>query len=149
MKLNYPAIVVAAVVHWLFAAVWFTAFKAPYLAGLRMTPQEIEYAQTHMTPWPYVIAFICALVLAYGLACIVTRTGDPREHTVGRGLRYGFGFGLAIAAAIVAGLVFEQRPTSFIAVAAGYPFVGMIIMGAILGAWRRKQAVEMPRAARA
>ena len=86
MKLNYPAIVVAALVHYFLGAGWFTALAKPWIADLRLSAEEIAYYQTHMTPWPYVIAFICNLILAYGLACVVTRTGDPREHTVGRGL---------------------------------------------------------------
>ncbi len=147
MKLNYPAVLVAAIVHFALGAGWFTTFAKPWIADLRMTAEEIAYYQAHMTPWPYLIAFICNLILAYGLACVITRTGDPREHTLGRGLRYGFALGIMLAAALVTEQMFERHTVSFVAISAGYPLVGMIIMGAILGAWKGKRGADSVKAA--
>ncbi len=149
MKLNYPAVIVAAIVDFALGAGWFTFFAKPWIADLRLSTEEIAYYQSHMTPQPYLIAFVCSLVMAYGLACVVTRTGDPREHTVGRGVRYGLGFGAVIAAAILTELMFEKHGARFIAIAAGYPFLGMIIMGTIIGAWRGKRSVQQAKATRA
>ncbi len=143
MKLHYPAIVVAAVVDWLLGAVWFTAFAKPWIADLRMTVEEIVYYRSHMTPWPYVIAFACSLVLAYGIACVVARSGSSEGPTAACGLRLGFAVGVVIFAAMLTELVFEHHTAAFIAIAAGYPLLGMTIMGAIVGAWKRKQTVEV------
>ena len=51
--------------------------------------------------------------------------------------------GIATAVAMVTELVFELRPRSFIVIAAGYPLVGCILMGIILGAWRPKAKAEL------
>jgi len=37
---------------------------------------------------------------------------------------------------------FEMRPSSFKLISAGYPFVGSILMGAIVGAWKKKAQPE-------
>ncbi len=147
MKLNYPAIVLAAVVDWVLGAVWFTAFAKPWIADLRLSAEEIAFYRSHMTPWPYVIAFGCSLVLAYGIACAVTRSGSPEGQTALRGLRLGLAVGAVIFAAMLTELVFERHTAVFIAIAAGYPLIGMTIMGTIVGAWRGRQKLEAGRSA--
>jgi hypothetical protein len=47
------------------------------------------------------------------------------------------GFGLAFTA-MVTELVFEARSGQFLLIAGGYPVVGCVVMGAILGAWKPK-----------
>ena len=42
MRLNWAAVLVAAIVHWLLGAVWFTLFANRWMAGLRMAPEELE-----------------------------------------------------------------------------------------------------------
>jgi hypothetical protein len=55
------------------------------------------------------------------------------------GVRVGIVLGLGIAfTAMATAYVFEARPLSFILVSAGYPVVGCMIMGAIVGAWKPK-----------
>lgn len=135
MRVNHAAVVLAAVVDFVFAAGWFTLFSKPYLADLRMTQEEIAYHRTHMSPWPYVISFLCFLLTAYILGWLIARMG---EHTAARGICLGSAIGLVMAAAIVTEQLFERHALSFIAVAAGFPLLGTTIMGAIIGAWKRK-----------
>ena len=145
MRVSYPAILVAAIADFLLAAGWFSLLAKPWVADLRMSTEEIAYYKAHMTPWPYVIAFLGNLILAYGLACVITPTGEARAHTTARGLRYGFGFGVMLATALVTELIFERHTATFMAIAAGYPFLGMIVMGAILGAWKGKQSAILAK----
>jgi len=138
-KVNPGAVIVAAVVDWFLQAGWFTAFSKIYVAGLGLTPQQVEEGKAHMTAWPYVIALVANLVMALVIAKVIAWVG---QWSAGGGARVGFILGLGIAfTAMATGYVFEQRPLSFILVSAGYPVVGCLIMGMILGAWKPKGAV--------
>lgn len=145
-RMNHLAVVVAAIVHFALGAVWFTALAKPWIAGLRMTPEEIAYAQTHMSPVPYAVAFACNLLMAYALAWVIGRAAAKPSLLRGCAAGVVLGAGVA-AAAIVTELAFERRAPSFIAISAGYPVVGMAIMGAIIGAWRKSAVQPMASAA--
>jgi hypothetical protein len=136
MRLNWAAVLVAASVHFLLGAVWFTVFSNPWTAGLRMPQEELAAYKAHPNFWPYVIAFLCNLVLAIG-----------ESHTPLRGIRIGILVGLATAVAMVTEMVFEMMGPTFMAISAGYPLAGCIIMGIIIGAWKPKGLIAADGAA--
>ncbi len=133
-KINLIAVFVAAVVHFGLGAAWFTVFAKPWIAGLRMTPDEVRQASETMSPMPYFIAFLCNLVIAYAIAWVLAQLS---EQNLLRGIAVGAVIGFGIAASMISALGFEMRPSSFKLIAAGYPFVGSILMGAIVGAWKK------------
>ncbi|HME33059.1 MAG TPA: DUF1761 domain-containing protein [Terriglobales bacterium] len=146
MRINWGAVLVAAIVHWLLGAVWFTTFAGIWTAGLRMAPEELQAAKAHPNFWPYLIALLCNLLLAYAIARLLSRF---ETHTLFGGIHVGLLVGMAVAVAMATELVFELRPRSFIVIAAGYPLVGCIVMGIIIGAWKPKAKVELGREASA
>ena len=135
-KVNPLAVIVAAIVDWFVQAGWFTAFKPTYTAGLGLTPQQVAESDAHPDPWMFVTAFVANLVMALVIAKVISWVG---QWSATRGARIGLvlGFGIAFCAMATAN-VFEQRPLSFILISAGYPVLGCVIMGAILGAWKPK-----------
>jgi hypothetical protein len=137
-KVNPWAVIVAAVVHWILAAGWFTVFGPTWLAGSGFTPERVKEIQAHPDPWPYVIAFVSNLVMALVLAKVIAWVG---QWSAAGGIRVGavLGFGIAFCAMTTA-YVFEYKPLSFILISAGYPVVGMMIMGLIIGVWKPKGA---------
>jgi hypothetical protein len=135
-KVNLTAVFVAAIVHFGLGAAWFTVFAKQWTAGLRMPPAELQAAQQSPSPIPYFIAFLCNLVIAYALAWILAQM---TTQNLLRGFAVGSVVGFAMAAAMITELAFEMRPSLFKLVSAGYPFVGAIIMGAIVGAWPKKE----------
>ena len=137
MGLNWPAIVVAGITDWILGAVWFTVFANQWHAGLRITPAELQTYMAHPDFWPYIIAFVCSVVLAYVIARLV---GSATTHGLFRGITVGLLVGLATAAAMVTEMIFEYRARPFILLAAAYPFLGCILMGIIVGAWKPKVA---------
>jgi len=146
MRINWGAVLVAAIVHRLLGAVWFTTFAGIWTAGLRMAPDELQAIKAHPNFWPYLIALLCNFLLAYAIARLLS---GSETHTLFRGIRVGLLVGMATAVAMVTELVFELRPRSFIVIAAGYPLVGCILMGIILGAWKPKAEVELGQEASA
>ena len=73
--------------------------------------------------------------MAYVIARLVAGSAT---HSLFRGIIVGILIGLAAALAMVTEMVFEIRPGSFILISAGYPLVGCILMGIIIGAWKPK-----------
>src|SRR5215469_15268803 len=75
MKINWGAIVVAALVHFGFGAFWFTAFGNAWKAGTRIPAEEMQAYMSHPNFWPYLISFLCSLGMALviswvmGMAC--------------------------------------------------------------------------------
>ncbi|MFZ0795729.1 MAG: DUF1761 domain-containing protein [Candidatus Korobacteraceae bacterium] len=135
MRLNWLAILLAGVADWLLGAVWFTAFANQWKMGLRMPAEEMQAYMSHPNFWPYLIALLCSFLMAYVIARLVAGSAT---HTLFRGIIVGILIGLAAALAMVTEMVFEIRPGSFILISAGYPLVGCILMGIIIGAWKPK-----------
>lgn len=126
----FGAIVLAAVAHFLLGALWFTALSDTWLHAIGKTREEL--LRTGSAGLAYSVAFICNLLIAYGIYR-VNVWGDQR--TAASGALTGLLLGAClVAAAIVTEFVFEARSLQAMAVIAGYPVVGMTMMGAIVGA---------------
>lgn len=140
MRVKWAAILVAAVADWLLGAVWFTAFASQWRAGTRMPADQMQANEAHPNFWPFLVALVSSIVMAYVIARIVA---GLESHTLFRGIVVGSLVGLAAAAAMVTEMVFEIRPGSFVMIAAGYPLAGSILMGIVIGAWRHKPAADI------
>lgn len=135
MRLNWGAILLAAAVHWVFGAAWFTLFSKQWQAGLRMAPEELQAYTSHPNYWPYIISFLCNLVIAIVIARLLSSYDNPGLF---RGLGVGLLIGLVAAFAMVTELAFEMRSPAFMFISAAYPLIGCMLMGIILGAWKPK-----------
>jgi Protein of unknown function (DUF1761) len=131
--MNPVAIVVAGVVYWLLQAGWYTVFQQQWIVG---TGRSV--ADLHQGPmWvPLVISFIADQAVACGVAWAVSLTG---EHTVARGVQTGiYLWVFFVATQLATNYTFENRSMTFFLINAGSALVGMIVIGAIVGAWRVK-----------
>jgi hypothetical protein len=136
--INYPAVVVAAVVHFILGAVWFWALMDPWLAGIGKTSTDMTREGSPVLA--YVIAFGSNLVLAWVLSWAMLVSG---YQSVGGGMMMGALLWLGFVATTTATeYVFEARSFETFTINAGYPLVGMLIMGALLGAWKQGHPVS-------
>jgi hypothetical protein len=127
--LNWVAIIVAMVVNMVLGALWFSPmmFQKRWMAlrvGAGMSGQA--------SPMLYVITAVGALVSAITLDWIIGLAGA--NTLVGGaiiGLYAGLGF---VAPAILSDHLFNERPSTLYLIVAGFPIVGLLIMGAIIGA---------------
>jgi uncharacterized protein DUF1761 len=140
MRVNWLAILIAGIADWLLGAVWFTAFSKQWQAGLRMSPEELQMYMSHPNFWPYLISLLCSCLMAYAIARLI---GVAPTHGIFRGIHAGILVGLAAAVAMMTEMVFEYRAWPFILISAAYPLLGCILMGAIVGVWRKKALVEV------
>lgn len=131
--INIWAVLVAAVVYWLLGAVWFTIFSNAWLASIGKTMEQLQGAVN--AGIAYSIALVCNLIIAYVLGWVVIRTG---EQTAVRGITIGalLWVGL-VGTTIGTAFIFEGRSLEGFVLTAGYPLVGMLVMGAIVGGWKK------------
>lgn len=136
MRTNYPAVVVAAIAYWLLGAVWYgVLFSKPWMALEHIT---VEQAQSASPVLPYIVSFVLELLIAYSMAqlCIWRHA-----NTAGRGASVGvliwIGF---IGPTTFMTYMFEMRPRTLFAINEFYPLAGLVLMGAIIGAWTKKVA---------
>jgi hypothetical protein len=128
------AVIVAAILHWLFGAAWFTMLKQQWLAGLGTTSEKLM--AIGQPAWlPHVVTLIANFAMAYVIGWVILATGP---QTLARGLQIAGMLWIGITASVFATeLVFEARSLSFFLIVAGYPLIGMLIMGTVLGAWKK------------
>lgn len=135
MKTSYLAIVVAAVAYWILGGIWFAAlFSKPWSALEHITDEQAKAAGF----LPYVITMILNLLIAYVLAQII----DWRNaYTAGRGAAVGVILWVGFVGPITyTTYMYEMRTKTLFAINEFYSLAGLVLMGAILGAWKKKTA---------
>jgi hypothetical protein len=135
MRTNYPAVIVCAVAYWLLGAVWYAVlFSKPWMALEGMTSAQAARSSPVL---PYIITFVLNLLIAFVLAQIcIWRNANTAAHGVAIGLVLWFGI---IGPVTVTTYMYELRPIELFAINEFYPLVGLCLMGAILGAWKKNQ----------
>lgn len=130
VRINYLAVLVAAIVYFALGAAWYAVFAQPWLALTGIGDAHIKANSSLVL---YAVAFIAGLAVCYALAHVVARFGSDSP---GSGAMTGFFLGVAfVLTTTLANYEFEFRPTALALIDAGYPIVGMIAAGAILAAW--------------
>jgi hypothetical protein len=105
------------------------------MAGIGKTEAQLMAEHGH-SPMPYIIALATALVVAYAIAWLLPKLGAP---SVGSGARTGATLALAlIGATLATNYGFEARSLSLWLINTGYMVIGMSVMGAIVGGWKKK-----------
>ena len=136
MKTNYAAVFVAAIAYWLLGALWFgVLFGKPWMALENIT---VEQAKSMNPVLPYIVSFILNLLIAYALAQICIWRN---ANTVGRGASVGVLLWIGFIGPITyTTYMYEMRPKELFAINQFYPLAGLVLMGAIIGAWTKKSA---------
>jgi hypothetical protein len=136
MKTNYAAVFIAAIAYWLLGAVWYAAlFSKPWMA---LENISIEQAKSMNPVLPYVITFVLNLLIAYALAqvCIWRNA-----NTAGRGASVGVLLWIGFIGPITyTTYMYEMRPKELFAINEFFSLAGLVLMGAIIGAWTKKSA---------
>jgi hypothetical protein len=136
MRTNYPAVVVAAIAYFFLGYIWYgLLFSEPWMALEQMTPEKMQGASPVV---PFIVSFLLELLIAYSLAqlCIWRNA-----NTIGRGASVGVLVWIGFVGPItLMTYMFEMRPKALFAINEFYPLAGLVVMGAILGAWKKKAA---------
>ncbi|HUY11273.1 MAG TPA: DUF1761 domain-containing protein [Candidatus Dormibacteraeota bacterium] len=131
MRVNWPAILVATVVFFLFGGLWYNVLGPAWRDALGASAPP-----TSTSAYAYIVAVIMSFFLSYGLARVLSWRGD---YSVYRGARIGISLALLIFGTMTwMTYAFELRGATLGWINVGYVAIGMGIQGAILGAWKPK-----------
>ncbi|HEV2706579.1 MAG TPA: DUF1761 domain-containing protein [Pyrinomonadaceae bacterium] len=140
LRINYTAVLVSAILYWMLGALWYSPllFAGKFIELTGWTPQQLEAIQAAGTGKLVAGAFISSLVLAYVLAHFVRFT---RSETALDGARTGFWLCLGfVLTSNLETVLFENRPLGLYLINNGYHLAGFLMMGALLGAWKRRES---------
>jgi len=134
LRHNYPAIAVAAIVCFLFEMGWYSLFLDVWLKGIGHDRTWLE--QTGVNPaLQFGAALLAEALIAVSISFVTQVTGP---QTALRGVRIGAALWLGLVMPTIAlGDVFAVRNYASFAVDAGFWLIGMMLMGAIVGAWKK------------
>jgi len=135
VRQNYWAILVAAVACFLFEAAWYSVFLNAWLEGIGRTREWLM--SMGINPMgQYATALVSAAVIAMAISCVTQLTG---AQTAVRGVRVAavlwFGFVLTTWGTEY---IFEVRTLALLGINCGFWLLGMVLMGAIVGGWKKK-----------
>jgi hypothetical protein len=142
MKIKYPAVLVATLVHFFLGGLWYSPilFANKFLQYINWSPEKVAEVQNQSHTRELVIAFLTSLVLVYILAHFVQYT---KATTVMGGIQTAFWLWLGfIVTTQAATVIFEQRPLGLYLLNVSYQLVGCALAGAILAIWRPRETVE-------
>lgn len=135
IRLNWVAILVAAIASFLFEALWYSIFLNQWIAGIGRTMQWLM--STGLNPAiQYGTAIICSIIVAAVLSICIQASG---EQTLRRGILCGALIWLGFVATTWATeYIFEVRSIQIYLINTGFWLVDLMLIGAIVGAWKKK-----------
>ncbi|PRY20745.1 uncharacterized protein DUF1761 [Aliiruegeria haliotis] len=120
------SVLVAGAAAWVFGALWYSVLSQRWLEAAELGEGDIDPAN----PIPYIISFLCAVLVAGMTRHILVGSG---VETLGGGFVSGLGLGLFIATPwIVTNYLYSQRKPALIVIDGGYATLGCAIIGAVL-----------------
>ena len=134
MKINYPAVLVAAILHWILGAVWYGVFSSKFIELMAWTPAQIAAIESQSHTKDYILAFLSSLVLTYILAHFVQYT---KAVNISGGLQTAFWLWLGfVVTTQLPTVLFEGRKPGLYLLNIGYQFVACLAAGALLALWK-------------
>jgi hypothetical protein len=135
VRQNYLAITLAAVACFLFEAAWYSYFLQTWLDGIGRTQQWLDHTGVNLA-LQFGTALLSEAVIAGAISCVTQLTGP---QTALRGMRVAALLWLGcVLTTWATEYVFEVRTYKLFAINTGFWLIGMVLMGAIVGAWKKK-----------
>ena len=134
MKINYPAVIVAAILHWILGAVWYGVFSSKFIELMAWTPAQLAAIESQSHTKDYILAFLSSLVLTYILAHFLQYT---KAVNISGGLQTAFWLWLGfVVTTQLPTVLFEGRKPGLYLLNIGYQFVACLAAGALLALWK-------------
>ena len=141
MRINYPAVLVAALAHFIIGGIWYgLIFGNKFLEFIAWSPEKIRQMEAQNPAKQYLVAFASGLILCYILAHFVQYT---KARTAVDGIQTAFWLWLGfIVTTQLATVVFEERSLGLYLLNIGYQFVGCAVAGVILTVWKPREVKD-------
>ncbi len=133
--LNWPAVVVGAVIYFALGAVWFTPmlFGRPWQRSIGWDASR----EQQMSPVMYAVPALFYLVAAVATGMLAAATGsDDIGAGVTLGLVIAIGYALTVTATDAVFDPHKPQPWVWFAITGGYHLVGLVIVAVLVSVWR-------------
>ena len=130
---NWIAVLAAAASAFVLGGLWYSPvmFGRAWMAANNFSDQDLRKGGMGKI---FAIAFVLSLVMSANLAMFLAQPNTTAAWGATAGFLAGFGW-VALGIAVIA--LFERRSWKYVVINAGYMTVAFVLMGLILGAWRR------------
>jgi len=141
MRINYLAVLVAAIAHFLVGGLWYgLLFGNKFVELIGWSPEKLQQMESHNPTKEMVLAFLLAVILVFVMAHFIQYT---RARTVFEGIQTAFLLWLGfVATTQFATVMFEERNLGLYLLNVGYQLVACLIAGVILVLWKPRGAKE-------
>jgi hypothetical protein len=133
--IHWHSVIVSAIAVFAIGALWYSPvlFGKAWVKAHGYTPEKIAAMRAEMGR-AYGVSFLCYVVMAAAMAMLI---GRMDVIYVRGGVKLGalIGVGFAATIGLTANMYSEKRLSVFL-IDAGYQIVYLMVMGAILVAWR-------------
>jgi hypothetical protein len=133
--IHWLPVIGAAVAVFAIGALWYSPvlFGKAWVKAHGHTPEKIEAMRATMGR-AYGVSFVCYVVMAVAMAILIQRMD---VIYVRGGVKLGALIGVGFAATVgLTANMFSEKPLATWLIDAGYQIVYLMVMGAILVAWR-------------
>jgi hypothetical protein len=139
VKINYLAVIVAAIIHFMIGGLWYgLIFGNKFIELIGWSPEKLQQVGNQNHTKEYVFAFLSSLVLVYILCHFIQYTN---ARTAFAGIQTAFWLWLGfVATTQLATVVFEERNVGLYLLNISYQLVACMITGALLAVWRPQGA---------
>jgi len=139
ITVNWLSIVIAAVAAWIFAAIYYTALSAPWLAAMGKTLEQCKAEQAAKTGFakylPFALAFVGNIIMGWALYGILIHLGafTLRGGLISAALIW-FGF---VLTTMTVNNAFSGRKAMLTVIDSGGWLGALLIIGAVVGGMGR------------
>lgn len=131
--INYMAVVAAGIAGYIFGAIYYGLLGKAWLAALGKTEDDIKGPDGKISPLPFIISGIAALVMAFVLAGTIGHLGQG-QVTLRNGMISGaFVWAGFILTTILVNHAYQGQKLSLTAIDSGHWLGVLLIQGAVIG----------------
>lgn len=137
--LNWWAILVAGISAFVLGGVWYSPalFGKAWMKENKMTIDDVQKDnKSKIFGWAFVLTLIMAANLGMFLADPATPCPGAPKAAISWGAIAGFLAGIWVFCGIAIVALFEHKTARYIFINGGYCVLALVLMGAIIGAWR-------------
>lgn len=138
-SINWLAVLVAGISAFVLGGVWYSPalFGKAWMKENKITMEEVQRGnKAKIFGW----AFILSLIMAANLAMFLAEPKEPCPGApvvnISWGATAGFLAGIWVFSSIAIVGLFEHKTARYIFINGGYCVLALVLMGAIIGAWR-------------
>ena len=133
-RINHLAVIVAAVVFFLFGWVWYAMLFGNMYAALMGVKATGQMPSVGVLIGTFVIGLFIAYIIAIAL-------GKGGEQTAADGIKFGLFMSIGlIASTMLIGAINGGMPLGIWEINSGWAVIGIAIMSAIIGGWKTRVA---------